>query len=119
MEEYKRPLIQIFLRDFRSAAKDNFEISRRVRNTDTLKELGLTFQDCRNIILSLAVEDCCREPEADKDKARGGSVWFFGKKIEGREIYIKLKVVTLPNGKRLAKCLSFHFADHQLQYPLK
>ncbi len=65
MEEYKRPLIQIFLRDFRSAAKDNFEISRRDRNTDTLKELGLTIQDCKNIILSLAVEDCCKEPEDD------------------------------------------------------
>lgn len=119
MEEYKRPLVQIFLRDFKNAAIDYFDLSyRRDKNLETLAELGLTLQDCKNIIISLAVEDCCKQPEDDRDEVRGGSVWFFGKKIGGRDIYIKLKLVDLGE-KKLAKCLSFHFADHPLQYPLK
>jgi hypothetical protein len=118
MEEYKRPLIQIFLKDFKKAAIDNFELSHRGKNLETLIELGLTLRDCKDIIISLAVEDCCKQPEDDRDETKGGSVWFFGKKIRDREIYIKLKLVALGE-KRLAKCLSFHIADHPLRYPLK
>jgi len=118
LEGYKRPLVQVFLENFKNAAKDNFDLSRRDKNMDTLTGLGLTVQDCRNIINSLVVEDCCRQPEDDRDDVRGGSVWFFGTKIGDREIYIKLKLVDLGD-KKLAKCLSFHTADHTLQYPLK
>jgi hypothetical protein len=118
MEEYQRPLIQIFLRDFKNAAKDNFDFSRRRKNMDTLMQFGLTVQDCKEIIISLVVEDCCKRPEDDRDEAKGGLVWFFGKNISDCEIYIKLKLVDLGE-KKLAKCLSFHVANHALQYPLR
>ena len=119
MEEYKRPFVQIFLRDFKNAAKGNFDFSyRRGKNLETLTELGLTIQDCKDIIISLAVEDCCKQPEDDRDEVRGGSVWFFGKSVGGHDIYIKLKLVDRGE-KKLAQCLSFHIADHPLQYPLK
>ena len=64
--------------------------------------------------MNLTVDDYCEGPEPDKD--RPGEVWLFGKRISGKEVYIKLKIAQV--GKEpIAKCLSFHPAKHPLCFP--
>lgn len=81
-----------------------------------LAELGLTKQDRKNEILSLSVTDYCSGPEPDMDKP--GHVWMFGKQINGRNVYIKLKIAHA-GGIKIAKCLSFHAAKFPLCFPYK
>jgi hypothetical protein len=54
-------------------------------------------------------------PEPDKDKP--GDIWIFGKEIEGKEVYIKLKIAIVGEV-RIAKCISFHIANFPLSFPL-
>lgn len=83
----------------------------RHKNQDALSRLGFTKKQREEIILSLTAEDYCEGPELDRNAS--GNVWVFGKIEEGQEIYIKLKVTHVPI------CLSFHPAEHPLQYSLK
>ena len=67
-------------------------------------------------LFSLSVDDYCHGPDDDRD--RPGLIWVFGKRVEGMEIYIKLKLAEV--GKEaIAKCLSFHPADFPLCFPLR
>jgi len=43
---------------------------------------------------------------------------MYGKKISNRDIYIKLKIAEVGAAK-IAKCISFHFAERPLRYPFK
>ncbi|MFQ5540131.1 MAG: toxin, partial [Candidatus Binatia bacterium] len=83
----------------------------RVKNRDALIELGLTKEQREEVILSLTPEDYCGGPYQDREGP--GMWWVFGKKEEGREIYIRLKVTHAPI------CLSFHPAEQPLEYPHK
>ena len=77
--------------------------------------LGFTKKNCRDEILSLSVENYYDGPKPDVN--RQGVVWEFGKKIDGDEIYIKLKIAEVGTEK-LAKCISFHKANSPLSFPL-
>lgn len=83
---------------------------------EALTLLGITRRICHDELLSLSVEDYCQGPEDDRD--RPGEVWVFGKRFEGKDIYIKLKLAKV--GKEtIAKCLSFHLAEFPLCFPLR
>lgn len=43
-------------------------------------------------------------------------MWVFGKDVHDIEVYIK---VTVGGFNRRAVCISFHRAEHPLDYPLK
>ncbi len=43
-------------------------------------------------------------------------MWVFGKDIKGREVYIKISL-GLENCQTI--CISFHLAEHNMQYPFK
>ncbi len=88
----------------------------RASTKTTLSDLGLTKKNAEDILLSLSVVDYSKGPESDRD--RSGNVWFFGKEVNGHELYIKLKVAEV-KGVKLAKCISFHVAEHAIRYPLK
>jgi len=87
----------------------------RAETNDTLLALGLTRETCEAEIVGLSSVHYSSGPEADRDKS--GTVWVFGKVIDGREVYIKLKIAQV-GPERIAKCISFHFAEHPLRYPL-
>ena len=111
-----------FLKDFKALAQSKLYVVPREVNQTALIDMGLTFEDRRNAILSLGVEDYCSGPEPDSDRA--GDVWIFGKVIQTTEVYLKLKIVGyFPLGSatlvRQAKCISFHPAAEPLSYPLK
>jgi hypothetical protein len=79
-----------------------------------LLELGLTAMQREEIVLSLSVLDYSSGPI--KDEYKPGDYWVFGKRIEGVEVYIKLKITGHP-GTEHAVCFSFHKAEYPLSYP--
>jgi hypothetical protein len=43
-------------------------------------------------------------------------MWVFGKQLKNKEVYIKVSMGRENNG---AVCISFHIAEHPMNYPLK
>jgi len=110
--------VRLFLLKFKQIATSGsgVYIVPRKEVIPTLLQLGLTKRNVEEILLSLSVTDYCKGPEADRD--RSGEMWFFGKEIEGYEVYIKLKVAAVSD-KEIAKCISFHIAKYPLSFPYK
>lgn len=111
----KRRHINNFLRDIKALiGEGRYLIRDRVKNRNSLIELGLTERQRDNVILSLSVEDYCSGPE--KDEFKRGDYWVFGKAIDGVEVYIKLQIVSDRHDEH-AICLSFHRAEWSLKFP--
>jgi len=110
--------VSIFLKEFKKIVtqKRGLDIVGRKENLNSLIELGLTKKNCEYEILSLSVSDYCAGPKPDKN--RPGVIWEFGKKISGHSVYIKLKIAEV-GSVRIAKCISFHVAQHPIINPLK
>jgi hypothetical protein len=109
--------IRDFLLEFKQAATCGSGVDLVPRNETraTLAQLGLTKVDLEVLLLNLSVMDYCNGPEPDFDRT-GEVVWIFGTRIQGKEIYIKLKVGQVGKQK-IAKCISFHIAQFPLKYP--
>ena len=105
-----------FLSEVKRIIPKGFDLVDRRENLEELASLGITKRDCRQIVLSLSVEDYCKGPENDRD--RPGYVWTFGHRLEGEDIYIKLKIIKVEE-EEMVKCISFHKAKHPLEYPFK
>jgi len=118
LNEIKRAFVAIFLKKFKKIATKGrgIDFISRSKNIDSLLKLSLTKKNAREEILSLSVADYCGGPEPDKNKP--GEIWEFGKLVEGKEVYIKLKIAQVGQEK-IAKCLSFHVAEYALCFPLK
>ena len=118
MNEIKRAFLASFLKEFKKIATKGrgIDFISRSKNIDSLLKLSLTKKNAREEILSLSVADYCGGPEPDKNKP--GEIWEFGKLVEGKEVYIKLKIAQVGQEK-IAKCLSFHVAEYPLCFPLK
>ena len=112
------PQVNNFLKEFKAIITTGrgLDIIPRPETNATIIALGLTIKNVELEILSLSVVDYSSGPEPDRD--RPGEVWIFGKEINGREIYIKLKIAN-GNGSKIAKCISFHETDFPLPYPFK
>ena len=110
--------IKDFLMEFKRIASEGrgIDIVPRVENRDALAELGLTYRNCKAEIMSLSVADYCEGPTKDQD--REGFLWVFGKEIGGKEVYIKLKIVSVGT-EEIAKCISFHPARRPLHFPYR
>lgn len=91
-------------------------LDSRDKNLSTLHALGMTNTAAGNEIRSLTVENYSSGPEPDDNPKYKGDVWFFGKVIDRKEIYIKLKINTAGD---LLIVISFHEADHAICYPYK
>ena len=118
MDDLKRGRIRNFLKEFKEIASKGrgIDVIPRRENIDNLAELCLTRKNRNDEIMTLSVADYCKGPEPDKDKP--GEIWVFGKQIDNKEVYIKLKIAQVREEK-VAKCLSFHTADYSLCYPYK
>lgn len=80
--------------------------------------LGYTEKQVVKEIETLSLINFAEGPLKDKDLP--GTVWIFGKWINEREIYIKLKISQFDDpGNKVATltCLSFHFSEKPLAYP--
>ncbi len=118
MGEDERKPVSKFLKEFKEiATKDRgIDVIGRRKNIQSLANLGLTKRNRKDEILSLSVKDYCDGPKPDRD--RPGELWEFGKTIDAKEVYIKLKIAQVGN-KKIAKCLSFHVAEFPLRFPFR
>jgi len=118
MDSIKLALIAAFLKEFkRLAVAGSVDIFvDRAEYKDAFIELGISKMIAFQELLFLSIENYCSGPEPDKD--RPGSIWEFGKNIEGKEVYIKLKIAEI-GGTKYAKCISFHKAKFSQCYPFK
>jgi len=98
---------------------DLFHVRDRQKNIQSLIDLGMNVTERKQVLLSLEPEDYVKGPEPDEtdvDKV----IWVFGKRYNGKEIYIKIRVDqdSKIKGRYRAVVWSFHAAENKLDYPL-
>lgn len=81
----------------------------------SLAYLGLEILQAHEIILGLTHMDYSEGPSTDRNRPKS-NIWVFGYNFNGDDLYIKLSA---DFGCNIAKCISFHKADHTLKYPYK
>jgi hypothetical protein len=120
--ELKKQAIRDFLEEVKQTmtgagiACQGWILVKRKENVDCLTELGFTYSNVRDAILGLSVVDYCEGPLQDRDMP--GDLWIFGKVIEDREVYIKLKLARF-GPLKIVRIVSFHRARESLCYPYK
>ncbi|RJR08451.1 hypothetical protein C4588_05535 [Candidatus Parcubacteria bacterium] len=92
-------------------------LAKRKENEEAIDELQYTQEDIRDEINLLSPDDYCKGPEADEDGSKG-EIWVFGKKIQEKLFYIKLKIHRLKNGDELI-IISFHPAKEKMNFKFK
>lgn len=109
--------IASFLKEFKEKMKIWEVLFRddRGKNTQALVDLELRPIDRKSTLEGLMVNDYSEGPL--KEKLYGGfDMWVFGKMIKSKEVYIKISMGI--NGSSVI-CISFHIAEHKMNYPLK
>ena len=108
--------VEEFLRDFKIKMKVwDVVFTNRHKNTQTLSDLEITPIYRKRILEDLESLDYSQGPLEDNMIAEA-DMWVFGKLIKGQEVYIK---ITLGNVNLSVVCISFHLAEHPMNYPLK
>lgn len=85
----------------------------RDKNADALKMLGITPNIRKEIVREIQADDYI---ENILDEFSFGDMWVFGKDYDGEELYIKISLGA-PNTNTV--CISFHVAEHPLNYAFK
>lgn len=109
--------VERFLRDFRDKMKiwDILFRDERGKNTQALIDLELRPIDRIEILKNLNFEDYSQGP-LDDIIFGIANMWVFGKEIKKKEVYIK---ISLGRAGSCVLCISFHLAEHPMDYPLK
>lgn len=112
-------VIQI-IRSFNKLPNRNYiHLIPRDKLTQALVDFGFTKDEAKKEVSSLGIRHYCYGPSIDDNEEfrDEGKLWFFKKKIdEGREVYIKLKILE-PQGCPIGiKCLSFHEPEHKIDH---
>ena len=92
------------------SSKDEVQYSKRY----TLLDLDYDTVDVVDRLKELTVSDYS-ETLIDKDDDKPPLLFVFGKDINNRQVYIKLKIKG-ENNRRIL-CLSFHYAKHKMKFP--
>ena len=87
----------------------------REKNREALEELEIAPMQREVIVKSLVPQDYVEGPVIDVLN-KESEMWVFGKDVKGREVYIKI-TLGYENGQTI--CISFHIAEHPLEYPFK
>lgn len=83
---------------------DNFIIVRTRKNMEFMREYGLNYEDAKDIIKRLTIEDCFAGPEEDRDPQYKGWIFKFSPLFEDTKLYIKIRVESIEK----SICLSIH-----------
>ena len=103
-------IVEYLARVKRLLSSGKYDFVPRRKNMQALAQHGLTITDAKNEILGLVVSDYYKGPKSDQDPNRPGDIWEFKKSINGKQFYVKVKIVH-ENGEDILKCLSFHEDD--------
>ena len=87
----------------------------RSKNTQTILLLEIPTAVREQVLKDLQVEDYSEGP-LDDTIYGGASMWVFGKMVKTHEIYIK---ITMGIAGSKVICISFHVAEHKMNYPFK
>lgn len=98
----------------RSEKKDNPEYTTRY----TLADLDYGASDVVERLKELTISDYS-ETLADRDDSNPPLLFVFGKTVENRLIYIKIKNKEKQKGTRYVLCLSFHYAEMEMNFPYR
>ena len=117
----KREIVRDFLQLVKETianpiADQGWVLVPRKENKECLLQLGFKYPDIKETLLGLSVEDYCEGPCDDRDQP--GELWVFGKTIENKAVYIKLKLASF-GPLRIVRVVSFHFAEHTLEHPFE
>lgn len=85
----------------------------RKKNQQTLADLELSAMQREQEVLMLEVHHYSSGPIKDTLN-NGEDMWVLGKKIRGKDVYIK---ITLGGYGNKTFCISFHIAEHKMNYP--
>ena len=98
---------------------DLFHVRDRDKNIQGLLDFEMDTTERKEVLLSLEPNNYAQGPVPD-DMYNDKEVWIFGKEFNGKEIYIKLRLVQNSKNKDLFRAIvfSFHLAEHKLKYPL-
>lgn len=107
-----------FLLDYHNCLDtSNRLIKPRKINEKTIKKLGFTYRQIKEVLYSLTIDDYYAGPK--KDDYHGGHFWEFGKEVDDTMLYIKIKIHTLPDGTDIPFCYSFHEPEFPMtHFPL-
>lgn len=98
-----------FLAEFKEIAQqEGLNVIPRLSHNTTVLNLGLTGAIVKEIILNLSHKHYFTGPLEDRDYPGTGELYTFRTKIDQVTIYIKLKIDCTKDGKKSAKCISFH-----------
>ena len=94
--------------------KEKPEGKKQFSTPYTLVDLEYDTEDIAECLKNLAVEEYS-ETKIDKDDDNPPLLFVFGKLINGKQIYIKLKIKV--KAKKHILCLSFHYAERTMRFP--
>lgn len=118
------PVVEYFLSELRgilASADYELDIIKRKKTENpsdpfttenTMIDLNFDTDDVKNELVSLNPRDYLENILDDKDNSRP-PFWVFKKEIQGKDVYIKIKIRSKQDKKVL--CMSFHYP----RYPLK
>ncbi len=109
--------VEAFLNSFHAKMKIFGILYRddRGKNQKALEELEIVPAFRKVVIENLVSEDYVQGPVVD-ELNNLGEMWVFGKDVKGREVYIK---IMLGGEGCQTICISFHIAEHRLDYRFK
>ncbi len=109
--------VRKFLKEFQEKMGfwDVLFLDDRGKNSQTLADIEIRPIERKKVLNSLEIEDYSEGPLEERWHG-AAEMWVFGKLIKKHEIYIKISM-GLP-GKNV-NCISFHVAEHKMNYPLK
>ncbi len=102
--------VETFLRNFKNCWPPYCYVVPRDKNDEALFSLGITYEQRKEVILSLKYENYHKGPEPD-DSGGLGEIWIFRKRVTETELYIKLKIIE-NMGMSFGKCISFHPSEY-------
>ena len=84
------------------------------KNFITLADLNYDITDVRNVLLSITVQDYSETLFDNKDVTTP-LFRVFGKQLNNKEVYIKVKIRADAN--KQVFCISFHYAEDEMNKP--
>lgn len=109
--------VATFLKDFKEKMKvwDVLFRDDRGKNTQALVDLEIRPIERKTILNAIETKDYSEGPLEEKIYG-GADMWVFGKTVKKKEVYIKITIGAMGNS---VICISFHLAQHKMNYPLK
>lgn len=111
-----RDEVEVYLEEARQLIEDGQALLvMRPKNAEALLSLSMSKRAAVLEVARLTAANYCAGPEKDRDR-ESQQCWIFGCDVAGCDVYVKLVVEALPQGRRRLKILSFHQAERPLSY---